>query len=312
MFDYVIVGAGLTGLWLAHQMRLMNSHLKIRLIEKSKGSGGRMATRRIGEAKFDHGAQFIKKRDVTNALIQFCHEKNILRPFPAPDFEAYCGQQGMTQIAKALASDLNVTYNCKLQSLTKSEDWCLMTDIGEQIRAKNVILTSPLPQSIEILRQSEIAYDIRLDDIHYSKALVFMFECRFEPSQYALYTENVGADFFSISSQKAKGLVKHPAFTVVMSADWSEKHFANSDQQIVDQARPLIDNLFLDSDVQTLHLKKWRYCKPYKFWEKPFYNSEQGLYLAGDAFGGSSLTGSFKSAEALYQHLKIGSAHGSR
>ncbi len=56
-FDNIIIGAGLAGLHLC-------SHLKkdeTLIIEKSRGVGGRMATRRINDLPVDHGVQYISK-----------------------------------------------------------------------------------------------------------------------------------------------------------------------------------------------------------------------------------------------------------
>ena len=54
--DVVVVGAGAAGLVAA---RAMAHDHRVVVIDKARGVGGRMATRRLGPAVFDHGAQFI-------------------------------------------------------------------------------------------------------------------------------------------------------------------------------------------------------------------------------------------------------------
>jgi predicted NAD/FAD-dependent oxidoreductase len=51
----LIIGAGMTGLTAAR--RLSDHGVESVLLDKGRAVGGRMATRRIGEARFDHGAQ---------------------------------------------------------------------------------------------------------------------------------------------------------------------------------------------------------------------------------------------------------------
>ncbi len=61
MEKLVIVGAGMCGLTLA-SLRSAASKPAL-LFEKSKGVGGRLATRRDGDASFDHGAAFYVDSD---------------------------------------------------------------------------------------------------------------------------------------------------------------------------------------------------------------------------------------------------------
>ncbi|MFN3164316.1 MAG: FAD-dependent oxidoreductase, partial [Pseudohongiellaceae bacterium] len=54
-----IVGAGLAGIAAARQLAPLAD---VTVFEKSRGPGGRMATRRAGDFQFDHGAQFFTAR----------------------------------------------------------------------------------------------------------------------------------------------------------------------------------------------------------------------------------------------------------
>jgi predicted NAD/FAD-dependent oxidoreductase len=57
----LIVGAGVAGLLAAHELRA-NGH-DVLLVDKGHQPGGRLATRRVGDATFDTGAQFLTVRD---------------------------------------------------------------------------------------------------------------------------------------------------------------------------------------------------------------------------------------------------------
>ena len=56
-----IVGAGISGCVCASQ--LVRAGHEVTIIEKGRGVGGRMATRRMEGARIDHGAQFFTTRD---------------------------------------------------------------------------------------------------------------------------------------------------------------------------------------------------------------------------------------------------------
>ena len=56
IYDCIVIGAGISGLFAAN--RLQTEGLEVLVLDKGRGLGGRMATRRISSGVFDHGAQF--------------------------------------------------------------------------------------------------------------------------------------------------------------------------------------------------------------------------------------------------------------
>ncbi len=61
IWDVLIIGAGLAGLSAANDLH--QAGLKVLVVDKGRGLGGRLAGRRIGDPTFDHGAQFMTARD---------------------------------------------------------------------------------------------------------------------------------------------------------------------------------------------------------------------------------------------------------
>ncbi|MFW5812000.1 MAG: FAD-dependent oxidoreductase, partial [Alkalispirochaetaceae bacterium] len=56
----VIIGAGIAGLAAARELTRLGR--SVRLLDKGRGVGGRMATRRFAGGRFDTGAQFFSAR----------------------------------------------------------------------------------------------------------------------------------------------------------------------------------------------------------------------------------------------------------
>ena len=80
--DICIVGAGLSGLHLAH--RLEGSGLDCLLLDKGRSPGGRAATRRIGEARVDHGLPWLTAGgDLSSQLIEGFRRDGLLEPVDA-------------------------------------------------------------------------------------------------------------------------------------------------------------------------------------------------------------------------------------
>ena len=59
MKKLAIIGSGLSGLTLANHLK---DEFDVTVFEKSRGVGGRLATRRVDTYAFDHGAQYFTAR----------------------------------------------------------------------------------------------------------------------------------------------------------------------------------------------------------------------------------------------------------
>jgi renalase len=124
-----IIGAGLAGLACAEALR---AHGRIvNLFDKGRGPGGRMSTRRVatalGEAQFDHGAQYFTARDPAFAsLVALWETQGIAARWPAAGPEAWVGTPAMNAPIKALAAQHNVAWGVRIDSLVRaSSGWML-------------------------------------------------------------------------------------------------------------------------------------------------------------------------------------------
>lgn len=319
MWDAVIVGAGISGLTLAHDLKALNK--KVIVIEKSKSVGGRMATRRDENATYDHGAQFyrVKKTDPSMWDLPLVQNQIVLTWFKQEESEYRAASKGMTQISKFLATDLEIKFNEKVMSIDQTANAHLKVhcESGKIFEAQQVFITSPLPQSLMILKSSEIEYPNSLDSIQYAKALVGLFELKISGNQVLPFTyeQNINSAIYSISNQQSKSVSVVPAATVVMTPEWSEDHFENNENETL----LLISKLFQESmaskgiEVALVksQLKKWRYSHPMKAYEAPFevVGTHKNIFLLGDAFVGpssrfGSIPGAVDSAKELIQHLQ--------
>ena len=81
--DVLIIGAGLAGLSAANKLK--EAGRDVLVIDKGRGIGGRLAGRRIGEATFDHGAQFFTAREATfKATVEHWIKACLLYTSPSP------------------------------------------------------------------------------------------------------------------------------------------------------------------------------------------------------------------------------------
>ena len=124
MPDTIILGAGLAGLTAARQLQAHGQTVAI--VDKGRGVGGRLATRRIGQARLDHGAQFFTTRSddfkaVVAEAVAGGAVKEWCRGFGEPDgYPRYCGTSGMTDFAKWLARDLDISLGVEIDKIAVS------------------------------------------------------------------------------------------------------------------------------------------------------------------------------------------------
>jgi renalase len=158
-----VIGAGIAGLACAHE--LMRADANVTVFEKSRGLGGRLATRRQGDLAFDHGAQFVTARSRAFAgYAQVAVRAGVLdvwrprvmedgRSLPAPTEDWWIGSPGMSAFARPLARDLDIRHGVAVHDLLPGQrGWELQTDSGRQDSVfKAVALAVPAPQALALL-----------------------------------------------------------------------------------------------------------------------------------------------------------------
>lgn len=300
----LIIGAGLTGLMLAQKL---SPGRDLTVFDKARGVGGRLATRRADDSKFDHGAQFYRSKEPLQAMHERWLKKNLVKLwFTENGVKHFCARDGMTAIAKDLATDANVVLSERVVSLKReSTQWIVSFESGRSESADEVIFTCPVPQSLEILKTSGIAYLDQLSGVIYSKGLVLLIEKSPVPSQFSEhgYVEPENSLIFSIADQSEKGVSRSSALTVTLNAEFSERHFDAPESEVIGHVVFELKKLSPSFEAGETQLKKWRYCQVQKSFGDLYLKVTDGLYLAGDGFGGASLNGAARSAIALADHL---------
>jgi len=169
--DGVIVGAGMAGLACAR--RLQQAGYRVSVVEKSRGLGGRMATRRIEGVPIDHGARFLQPQ--TTALQALTHRWQArglvtlwqpqtfyldstgqLNPDPAAS-PSLVAPDGMSALGKAIAGDLPIYRQQRVVAIAPEHDhWRLTAERsgnGESVThlTRSLVLAMPAPQILPLL-----------------------------------------------------------------------------------------------------------------------------------------------------------------
>ena len=313
----IIIGAGMSGLNTARELRAAGWDVKV--LDKGRSVGGRMATRRVGEGTFDHGAQFFTVRDDRfGQLVREWLDAGVAdewsRGFPDASGEPredghprYRGTEGMTSIPKHLARGLDVKTGVRVvQARIHNGQWEVVCESGLRLTGATLLLTAPVPQSLGILDAGEVelSEDTRkqLDGISYDPCLALLALVDREglvPEPGGIQIKDEPLDWISDNSRK--GISRTPALTIHAGPQWSRAHYETDEKEIADALLAFAGERLgadLAPRVRETSLARWRYSWVTQPHPEPclLAREEPQLLFAGDAFGqpkveGASLSG---------------------
>lgn len=301
-----IIGAGICGLMAARELK--KSGHDVWLLEKSRGVGGRMATRRVEiadqTAVFDHGAQFFTGRDTEfSALIDEMRESQIVREwyrgYPSNEikkeetYPRFCGAHAMTDVPKFLARGLTIhTNETALHIEWQNEKWRVATGVatGNVFWADALILTPPVPQSLAFFKgdfQLPIIVKRALEEIAYEPCWAVLAQLN-GPSKIlapgALHLEDETISWIADNYQK--GISPVPgSVTIHARGDWTGQHFHDEANHVIAHLL-LAARDYLGAKVIAAQAHRWRYAKPLVTHAEPYLMVKEPapLLFAGDAF----------------------------
>ncbi|XYD07858.1 NAD(P)-binding protein [Methylobacterium sp. NMS12] len=151
-----VLGAGIAGA--AAARRLSEVGVRVRVFDKGRGVGGRMATRRVGDVQFDHGAQFMRAHGPAFAAeLDRWVQRGIVAPWAGSD--RYVGVPGMTEPVRALLAGIPVSSATTIVRLRRERARWHVEDASGTVHGPfdGVAITFPAPQVATLLEASGVA-----------------------------------------------------------------------------------------------------------------------------------------------------------
>ncbi|MEM1129411.1 MAG: FAD-dependent oxidoreductase [Pseudomonadota bacterium] len=160
--ETIVVGAGLAGLTLASD--LVRSGADVLLLEKSRGLGGRMATRRTDTGTFDHGAQFLdpETAEFRDFLMDAVAAGAAAEWDGLSKAKVYVGVPGMSGLVSSIAQGLRVRFQVEVAAVeANAGTWSLKDSEGRALAAsRRLVLAVPAPQAQRLLGAHPMAKDL--------------------------------------------------------------------------------------------------------------------------------------------------------
>ena len=295
MFDVAVIGAGMAGLSCAQRLR--QAGYAVAVVEKSRGAGGRVATRRVQGTRADHGARYLEPQgEAVQGLIDVLVDRDILElwtdniwelrggELSASPNSCYVAPAGMNTVGKYLAQDLEIWFGRRVQaiSITDNQMWHLSLEVTDdnldtpqELIAKAVVVAIPAPQALMFLN-SEIGLQSdfldKLRSVDYDPCITVMAGypaakqqdlSNLNPQWQAVSFRD-DADLAWIGLDSSKRLdSQQPVFVVHSSANFAEKYLESVDLPTVGQA--LLDRTSEHlipwlNQPEWLQVHRWRYA----------------------------------------------------
>ncbi len=297
--DVVIVGAGIAGLVAARE--LLAAGLHVIVLEKGRSVGGRMATRRLGAAVCDHGAQFFTVRGrAFGTLVREAHDAGAVAEWcdgftratangggmlpPGDGHPRWRGTSGMTSLPKHIATAFDpargeVRAGVKVASI--GIDAATVTvgiDDGSMLRVTAAIVSAPVPQSLELLTAGGMIPDAidpatlrSLAGIDYDPCFALMLVLArpsLVPSPGGIQFEAEGpanGPIAWLADNQQKGISPVPSLTVHATAAFSRQHFDSPTDEVAEKlleaAAAWIDGPASTAVIEW-SLHRWKFAQP--------------------------------------------------
>ena len=230
-----IIGAGITGLTCARHLKA-NGYEPI-VFEKSRGLGGRLASRRLKDGvTFDHGAQYLTARSTAfqSMLKQAAevgaadhwrpraHEHSTL----VPD-SWIVGTPTMNALIKPLAHGIDVRLNVPVTSIEREgHAWRVRTLTDKTGRVFDIVVcTVPAPQAHTLLFHEPSVAEA-LADVTFAPcwALMLTFSTPIEPGFDFRRSDADAFSWIARNSSKPCRPSEKDAWVVHASPTWSTSH----------------------------------------------------------------------------------------
>lgn len=312
--DVVVVGAGIAGIACAR--RLVAAGLSVRLLDKGRGIGGRVATRRVrlaegAEVCFDHGAQYVTARtDAFGAALAEAVAAGAASVWEgAGAASRFVGQPGMSALPRTLAKGLVVSQQAEVGAVQRDGAGWRLTLATGAVLARHVVITAPAPQAAQLIG-ADHPLGPALAGVKMDPCLTLMaaFPVGSATGLPPVIAAEDDAPLPWIAQDGTKPGRSFPVETWVAQAGpaWSLRHLEDDADTLRARLLPMLATALGLAPEAALHAAthRWRYARVRRALGAPFLRDATGtLRIGGDWCLGPRVEAAWQSGEAMAADL---------
>ena len=305
----VVIGAGIAGV--ACAVQLAAAGVPVRLVDRARTVGGRMASKRIEGRPVDLGAAYFTVRDPEFAqVVARWRTAGLARPWTselavfgkggdrsrAPGPVRWAAPGGLRSLVAALADGLPVELEHRVARVGPGP-----TVDGAAV--DTVVLAMPDPQARRLV-DDESSAAVRLDGREWRPVISVAagWSRREWPPMTAAFVNDhpvisLVADDGARRGDGAPVLVAHTVSDVARRYDSCP---SDAVAPVLDALRRLLG---LRTDPVWTHAHRWRYAAPTADRDHTFHLGDDGIGLAGDGWGSARIETAWRSGTDLGRNL---------
>ncbi|MGV9006116.1 MAG: NAD(P)/FAD-dependent oxidoreductase [Brevundimonas sp.] len=304
-----IIGAGMAGL--ACATRLVRVGHAVQMFDKARGPGGRMSTRRldtpIGEAGFDHGAQYFTALGPDFlARVERWAAAGIAAPWPAAGPEAWVGVPGMNAPVRALASEQAVTWNHPVGALVaEGQGWCLDGGQGRSLPFDGVVVAVPAEQAAVLLAPHDPALAAKAAGSRTRPCWTVMAAFDRPLPFEADVLRDSGPLAWAARNSSKPGRADLETWVLQASPDWSQAHIEDPAEAVCEALLDVLRHR-AGQDLPrpvALQAHRWRFARSAGGTDRALWSPSTGLGCCGDWLIGPRVESAWDSGVALADQL---------
>jgi renalase len=298
-----IIGAGMAGL--AAAAALTRGGETVRLFDKGRGPGGRMATRRakLGDVDvaFDHGAQYFTARSP-----EF---REVVDGWVCVGAAAewgegrYVGTPAMSSVIRAMAAPLDVTWGAQVSAIAgRPGAWRLrMADGSSTEEFARVVVAVPAEQAAVLLAAPAPELAAGAGSVRSAPCWTVMLGYAQATGMtiHDLEPESGPLGWVARNSSKA-GRAGAETWVLHARAGWSDEHLEDAAETVAEALTAAFHDLTGAAAPDLALAHRWRYARVMVALDEPFqFDAALGLATCGDWHLGARVEAAWTSGHLL-------------
>ena len=316
----LVIGAGMAGLTIART--LADAGAEIVVAEKSRGIGGRMASRRTDFGTFDHGAQYVtgKGGPFRALLTGLSHDGTVKFWKPTGrdrTLEWHVGVPGMNKMLQPMIGGYDLRLRTRVASVKRNGETFSVVFEGADDSSNGteefdrVLSTVPAPQAHDLLSDLGEPFE-RLKEASYEPCwtLMLAFADRLG-TEHEVYRGEPGdgsaIGWATRNSSKPDREGDHDLWIVNGKGGWSRERLEDEPEAITADLLEAFRDLLAIDVPEPVHaaVHRWRYAAVERPLGNPMLLSDDGrVGAAGDWCIAPRVEAAFESGRALADAIK--------
>ncbi|MGV8844363.1 MAG: NAD(P)/FAD-dependent oxidoreductase [Pseudomonas sp.] len=311
-----IIGTGIAGLSAAQALHAAGQ--EIHLFDKSRGSGGRMASKRSDAGALDMGAQYFTARDrrFVDVVQQWqargwaaewtpnLYHCSAGKLRASPDEQLrWVGTPRMSAITRAMLGALPVTFSCHITEVFRGPEHWHLQDADGQTHGpfSHVLIATPAPQASSLLAAApKLAGAAASVAMEPTWAVALAFEQPLETLVEGCFVQDSPLDWLARNRSKPGRETLLDTWVLQASSEWSKEQLDLPKDAVIEQLHgafaELIGCAVPAPSFSLAH--RWLYARPATAHQwGVLADANLGLYACGDWCSSGRVEGAWLSGQ---------------